>query len=189
MSDIFNSPYKSTESYTAAGATLTWSHGSKPGTTIPMLAVGVDINFVRRITPQYVLNTTSATGSTLINVIGAPSGVLTIDSILTPFAEDMTEFLKAIGSDCVSKDNAVTVAISPFTRTCNAQGKTTTWTLTGVIGQGLNMRVQDQQGIISTTCRLSAVFTNLTQDSTNVQPIISTDGSDAAVNLGERRQQ
>lgn len=167
--DIYNNQYTKTQAYSAAGATLLWTIGRDPASlsssglsvaSVPLLAVGVTIQFGRAIQPQFVLNRDSQDANTMVKLIGPPQGTLSINALLTPDIGDMEAFLEALGRDCVSDDTALNIQITPFSRSCLA-GKRSIWSLYGVIGQATNVNIAEQQGTVAATMGLTAQFTNM----------------------------
>lgn len=111
---VFNSPYKTTESWTAQGAIIQYYITGQEAEKIPLVIAGLEIGFAQQQTPFYQLNADESGGGKRIVVKGAPQGSLSITSIYCPTPGKIKEFLAAASRDCVTAGNDLVITVRPF---------------------------------------------------------------------------
>lgn len=143
---IFNSPYKSTQSWASQGAILQYGKGTGTAKQIPLMVSGLSLTYAQQATPIFPLNTDGNGNATKINVKGAPMGQLQLQSVYCPVPKNIEEFLEMASRDCVSETDGMFVSIRPFGDIKCASGTTVTnddifW-LDGVelVSLGLNIQ-------------------------------------------------
>lgn len=112
---IFQNPYQTTETWSAQGALMAWKGGGVPSN--PLLVLQISIQYQRRIQPFYPIAEGGANRKK-INMVGAPSGQMTIGSIFTPSATSLKAFLTAVGSPCKGEGDSITMELTPFGEGC-----------------------------------------------------------------------
>ena len=113
---IFNSPFKTTQSWTSQGAILNYGTGTdyKTFEEIPLMISGLGITYTQQATPIFPMNTDGNGNATKINVRGAPNGTLTLQSIYCPIPKNIGAFLEMASRGCVGPDESMKVSIRPF---------------------------------------------------------------------------
>lgn len=185
--EVFNNPFNGSPTvWNAQGALVTWSTvgaddakaglqlylnsainaannpnvnvGTPPHQSQPFACLtGVQIQYGRQSSTQYPIG-----GSAPIRILGAPSGVCVLTSILGP-TTDLQQFLRDAASGC----EQVTVGIQPFA-TQNACPNATNGVqpiimLKGCSVNQLNFNIQPQgQGISLINVPINLQFTSLT---------------------------
>ena len=114
---IFDNTQCATETFTAAGAVLTWhsgnvnsGNGSNP--IFPLLLSGIQGNYARQTQEVYPVNVLQANVYKKLQFNGAPRGQLQCTSILSPNMCSIEDFLKAVGKSC--GQNNVTFILKPY---------------------------------------------------------------------------
>lgn len=148
MKSVFNNPYtQAPQVWSAQGAAITWGLTQAAAQTNQAAANkvfaalgGITINYQRTVSTRYPIG-----GSAPIQLIGAPSGTLQLNTLIGPTTE-LNTFLDAMASACkpitiIVKNSSKTsgqdcsVSSQPQTIVCNgAVGSQVQYTLT--IGQG-----------------------------------------------------
>lgn len=180
--NIFSNPYKSTETWSAQGAIVQWGTGGKATTQFPLMMVGVEMTYARKIQQIFPINSAVSGDMTKINVSGAPVGTLQVSSIYGPFTTGLASFIEAVSKGCKGPDEQVTLKISPFGK---SECKSATGAGTGsfqdmdFILEGLDMEqvALRIQGSEATVVNVPTVFSF-----TNLQWLGSVGGPDAAIN-------
>lgn len=111
---IFNSPYKTTQSWASQGAILTYGKGTTATETIPLMVSGLSLTYAQQATPIFPLNTDGNGNATKINVKGAPMGQLQLQSVYCPVAKNIDAFLEMAARDCVGENDQMIITIRPF---------------------------------------------------------------------------
>ena len=143
---IFNSPFKSTQSWSSQGAILHYGKGTETAKQIPLMVSGLSMTYTQQATPVFPLNTDGNGNATKINIKGAPQGQLQIQSIYCPFPKNLEDFLELASRDCVPENEAMFVSLRPFGDIkCNSGSdvaKDTKFWLNGVelVSLGLNIQ-------------------------------------------------
>lgn len=140
---IFQNPYQTTETWSAQGALMTWKGGGVPSN--PLLVLQIGIQYQRRIQPFYPIAEGGANRKK-INMVGAPSGQLTIGSIFTPSATGLKAFLTAVGAPCKGEEDGITMELTPFGEACkNGAGQSflgETFVLKGIELETVGVQIQ-----------------------------------------------
>ena len=143
---IFNSPYKSTQSWASQGAIIEYGIGGATFEPIPLMVNGLSLNYTQQATPIFPLNTDGNGNATKINIKGAPQGTLQLQSVYCPVPKNIQKFLEDAARDCVTEDSAMSISIRPFGDIKCASGTNVTnddifW-LSGVelVSLGLNIQ-------------------------------------------------
>lgn len=111
---IFNSPYKSTQSWASQGAIIEYGIGGTTFEPIPLMVQGLSLNYVQQATPIFPLNTDGNGNATKINIKGAPQGSLQLQSVYCPVPSNIEKFLELASRDCVNESQAMSITIRPF---------------------------------------------------------------------------
>ena len=113
---IFNSPFKSTQSWTSQGAIINYGIGISTETfqQIPLMVSGLSFSYTQQATPVFPLNTDGNGNATKINIKGAPQGQLQLQSIYCPVAKNIDDFLEKASRSCVGEAEQLIVTIRPF---------------------------------------------------------------------------
>ena len=114
MIQVFNSPYKSTQSWASQGAIIEYGIGGSTFETIPLMVNGLSLNYAQQATPIFPLNTDGNGNATKINVKGAPMGSLQLQSIYCPVPQNIEKFLEMASRECVGETDAMSITIRPF---------------------------------------------------------------------------
>lgn len=113
---IFNSPFKTTQSWTSQGAIINYGTGTNSGTfqQVPLMVSGIAMTYTQQATPIFPLNTDGSGNAVKINIKGAPQGTLQLQSIYCPVAKNIDAFLEMASRPCVTEDDQMIVTIRPF---------------------------------------------------------------------------
>lgn len=112
--DIYSNGYTTSETITVAGAIMQWGLQGAGGTNFPLIVQSFGIAYQRGTSPIYPVVTSTNGANKRLLLVGAPSGTLTINAILTPDTNDATAFLKATGKACAGTNEQVWVSLQPF---------------------------------------------------------------------------
>ncbi len=112
--NIFNNPYKTTETWTSQGAIIEYYVKGQNAEAVPLMIAGLNLTFSRQKASYYPLNQNATGGATKINVNGAPQGALGITAIYCPTPGKIKEFLEKAARDCVQAGEELVVTIRPF---------------------------------------------------------------------------
>lgn len=156
MSQIYQNDFKSTYSFSAAGAYVQWN-----GNNLPVVLVNLQIQYTRNTQPIFPVNVNASGKAEKINIIGIPNGRLDATGIIVPSRTDMWSFIKATGKSCMSDGEHVTMTISPFVSDTSGCSDNTKFKLKGVIltTVGLTMQGSDMAYV---QMPLSFSFTSMT---------------------------
>lgn len=111
---IFNSPYKTTQSWASQGAIITYGVNGQAAEQIPLMISGLTLGYAQQITPIFPLNTDGNGNATKINVKGAPQGQLQIQSVYCPIPKNIEKFLELASRSCVGEGDSMFITIRPF---------------------------------------------------------------------------
>lgn len=189
--EIFNSPFKTTQSWSSQGAVLLYGLGDPTQATdgafteantnddatlsddaagmapIPLFVQGISLTYTQRATPVFPLNTDSTGGASKINIKGAPQGVLQIQSIYSPKAGHIDRFLRLAARQCVGPTNQLIVTIRPFGNiNCYSDESVTyddVFRLAGVELESLGLNIQAGE-VTLVNMPLSFTFTSLSKE-------------------------
>lgn len=161
MTQIFSHNFAATENFTAAGATIMWSSkGHSNPDHFPILLTNLTAQYSRNINPITPINTDRLGRFTKVNIIGAPTGVLQCDGLITDTSGDLEDFLDAVNQGC-GEDQDVRFTIRPFTAAgCDSQLK---YIIKGLTLQSFVLNIQTTEVTIVRQ-PLSFVFTSLEYD-------------------------
>ena len=159
MSQIFDNSYKSVKNISAATLKVTWwiNNSSGSASDLPMFMTGVNIRYQRGVSPMYVLNTDNG-NDTQLNIVGRPSGDLTVSSIVAAYKSDLEAFLAAVGVTCANEKNSVSMRLSPIAGTCS--DAMYSYTIKGVLLNSVNVSMQSG-AVAMVTDQLSFTFLDL----------------------------
>lgn len=111
---VFNSPYKSTQSWASQGAILEYGISGQAFEQIPLMVSGLGVTYAQQVTPIFPLNTDGNGNATKINIKGAPQGSLTLQSVYCPVPKNIEKFIEMASRDCVAENQGMVVTIRPF---------------------------------------------------------------------------
>lgn len=112
---IFNSPFKTTQSWASQGAIILFGTGTEnPTDSIPLMVSGLTLTYAQQATPIFPLNTDGNGNATKVNIKGAPQGTLQLQSVYCPVSKNLDEFLRIASRDCVSDTDQMVITIRPF---------------------------------------------------------------------------
>lgn len=111
---IFNSPFKTTQSWASQGAIIMYGTTNNPTEPIPLMVSGLTLTYAQQATPIFPLNTDGSGNATKINIKGAPQGQLQLQSVYSPVAKNIDNFLEMASRECVGEDSQMVVTIRPF---------------------------------------------------------------------------
>ena len=114
MSEIFSNPYKTTRSWSAQSALVTWYKGSSDNGNVPLIME--QLAFTYRRTAQYSYPINAVDGGvqkTRYEIFGVPIGQLQIQSLYSPFGTDIKTFLDACAKSCKGTNEQVNLVIRP----------------------------------------------------------------------------
>lgn len=111
---VFNNPYQNTESWSAQGAVVQWGTSITASQALPIMMLGVTINYGRRTSPFFPINRDSSGNCVRVNIAGAPAGTLAVQSIYSPTHTGLESFIEAVTKECKTTGDAVTVTLRPF---------------------------------------------------------------------------
>lgn len=150
--DIFNNPYKNTESWSAQGAIIMWYIGSvgaeSEANKVPLMINALNLQYGRGQQSFYPLNADASGNATRVNIKGAPTGALQFTSIYCPVQGQIDEFLKAAQRDCIKSGEEMLITIRPFgVIKCDDRPVTQAprWICTGVEMNGLGLNIQSSE--------------------------------------------
>lgn len=112
--NIFNNPYKTTESWTAQGAIIQYYIAGQEADKIPLMISDLQIGYGQQQTPFYPLNSDSTGASKRVVIKGAPQGSLSMTSIYCPTPGKIKEFLATAARDCVTAGEDMIITVRPF---------------------------------------------------------------------------
>lgn len=164
---IFNSPYKTTQSWASQGAIITYGTGETATEPIPLLVSGLTLSYAQQTTPIFPLNTDGNGNATKLNIKGPPMGQLQLQSVYCPIAKNIDKFLEMASRDCVSGNSQMVIAIRPFGDIKCAAGTSVTnddrFRLIGVelVSFGLNIQAGE---VTLVSMPLNFTFTLLKKD-------------------------
>lgn len=174
MAEIFNNPFKTTQSWSSQGAVILYGTGDPTQTpddsnmeAIPLLVSGLSLTYTQQATPVFPLNTDINGGASKINIKGAPQGTLQLQSIYSPVAENIDTFLEMAARQCVGPTNQMIMTIRPFGNIECVYGDAVTnddlFRLTGVelISLGLNIQAGE---VTLVNMPLQFTFTSLSKE-------------------------
>lgn len=143
---IFNSPYKTTQSWASQGAIINYGVGGAGFEQIPLMVSGLSLQYSQQASPMFPLNTDGNGNATKINIKGAPQGSLQLTSIYCPVPKNIAKFLQDASRPCVGETEDLVITIRPFGDIKCAAGTTikndTVFRLNGVelVSLGLNIQ-------------------------------------------------
>lgn len=142
MTKVFSNSIGQTETWTASGATLTWSTNANGANFSTLVVQSIQAQYARRITPIWPLTFNSG-GAKRINIVGTPSGTLSIQSVIGPNTKSLAAFLQAVGKTCKDAGDAVTLTVQPFVLGCeNTSGSDTKYIFKGVELESIGITIQ-----------------------------------------------
>lgn len=163
---IFNNPFKTTESWTAQGAVLEYGIKNQKFSKVPLVIQGLSMQYGQQAAPIFPINTDGNGQATRINVKGAPSGQLTFNTTYSPVPGTIKDFIQKASRDCVTAGNELVITLRPF-GDIKCAGRTatdkTTFTLTGVDLVSLGITIQGGE-VTLVQMPLSFTFTTLDMD-------------------------
>lgn len=150
--DIFNNPYKNTETWSAQGAILMWYTGTTgsdgSANKIPLMINALGLQYGRSQQAFYPLNSDASGNATRINIKGVPNGTLQFTSIYCPVPGEIDAFLKAAARDCIKPGEEMYITIRPFGAIkCDDRPITDSprWTLGGVEMNTIGLNIQSAE--------------------------------------------
>lgn len=163
-SDIYTNAFTETRSITTSGALITWSDGGQgAGSKLPLLMSGLKAQYGRNVSPVFPINLDAAGANTRLNIVGSPSGTLQCSGLLTPDAEDMTSFLRAVGKACVPKGEHVTIDMTPFSNDNCGTGARVTYRIKGLLLLTMGVEIQGggEGGVVMVSMPLLFTFSSM----------------------------
>ena len=117
MSEIFSNPYKTTRSWSAQSALVTWYKGASQdsgGGNVPLIMEQLAFTYRRTAQYSYPINAVDGgTQKTRYEIFGVPVGQLQIQSLYSPFGTDIKAFLDACAKSCKGTNEQVNLVIRP----------------------------------------------------------------------------
>jgi hypothetical protein len=118
MSEIFSNPYKTTRSWSAQSALVTWYKGTTQvnnnGGSVPLIMEQLAFTYRRTAQFSYPINAVDGgTQKTRYEIFGVPIGQLQIQSLYSPFGDDIKTFLDACAKSCKGTNEQVNLVIRP----------------------------------------------------------------------------
>lgn len=118
MSEIFSNPYKTTRSWSAQSALVTWYKGATQvnnnGGSVPLIMEQLAFTYRRTAQFSYPINAVDGgTQKTRYEIFGVPIGQLQIQSLYSPFGDDIKTFLDACAKSCKGTNEQVNLVIRP----------------------------------------------------------------------------
>ena len=135
---IFTNSIDQTETWIAGGAALTWQLGTGTAELSTLVVQGIEATYSRTISPIFPI-AVSSNKMKRINILGSPTGTLTIQSILGPNTKSLSAFLAAVGKGC--KNEGVSMTLTPFVEGCDGSNSVK-YTFTGVELESLSVTIQ-----------------------------------------------
>jgi hypothetical protein len=111
---IFNSPYKTTQSWASQGAIIEYGIGGSTFEPIPLMVSDLSLTYQQSIAPMFPLNTDGNNNATKINIKGAPTGTLSLTSIYCPIPKNIEKFLELASRECVGESDGLVITLRPF---------------------------------------------------------------------------
>lgn len=168
--NIFNNPFKNTETWSAQGAILMWFIGNvgsdSDANKIPLMINTLSLQYGRSQQSFFPLNSDASGNATRVNIKGAPSGALQFNSVYCPVPGQIAAFLEAAARDCVKPGEDMYVTIRPFGAIkCDDRPtlETPRWVCSGVELNTLGLNIQSSEVTI-VNMPLSFNFTGLKID-------------------------
>lgn len=165
--EIFNNPYKNTESWSAQGAIINYFKGSNgtesDANKVPLMISTLTLQYARQQSSFFPLNADASGNATKVNIKGAPSGTLQFTSIYCPTPGTIEDFLKMAARDCIKSGDEMYITIRPFGLVkCADQPilKVPRFVLSAVELAGLGLNIQSSE-VTLVNMPLSFTFTGL----------------------------
>jgi len=159
---IFDNPYKKTETWSVNGAFILWGVGSVSNNKLPLLCNSVQITFSRTINAYFPINTDSSGEMKKINVMGQTNGNLTLRTIMGPDANDMKAFIEAVSKGCKKDSDQVVMSIQPYAKSgCANSNNNVKYTLYGVELARMDVSIDSSQGLPIVNQPLVFLFTDM----------------------------
>lgn len=157
--DIFSNGYDNTYTFSASGAAINWYAGSNvKGSSFPLIVTQLELTYTRGVSTLYPLNTTN-NGFRRLNMIGAPTGTMRIQTILTPDAKDLKNLLTTLGRSCIEDGDGVSMTIRPF-NACKDHKIIYTIHDAGLAALNLNI-ISGESGLVTISQPLTIYFTSM----------------------------
>lgn len=145
---FFDSSYEKTVRIPGGGCAVKWKKASESDwSVLPLLMIGVTLQFSRNVQPLYPINANADGTRTQIQLVGPASGQLQCQGMLTPTDTGVNDFLKACGATCSDEKSQVDMLIYPFgsdaSKTCGGNARLT-YTIRGLslVSAGLSISAQ-----------------------------------------------
>lgn len=148
MKSVFNNPYtQAPQVWSAQGAAVTWgqtqaaAQANQAAANKVFAALGgITINYQRPVSMRYPIG-----GSAPIQLIGAPSGVVQLNTIIGPSTE-LNDFLDALASACKPITIIVTNSSIASGQDCDVKSQPQEIVCNGAIGSQVQYNLTIAQG-------------------------------------------